>query len=89
MISSIPTKQKKSRSYSPEIFVCGQEVAISIKDRESHSVRVSLENLVPMPKHVSFGVILDVVMPPEEKFLVVEDIPVSGRDALAFNRLGI
>ena len=49
----------------PEVLISGQEIAILVENRKSHSVRMRLEDLVPSPQHVTVHIIRNAMLSPK------------------------
>lgn len=58
-------------SADTKVFISSQKVATLRKHRESHSVWMGLEHLVPAPEHIPVHIIMDDMFPTERKTLVV------------------
>ena len=50
----------------PEVFIGGQEIALLIENRKSHSVRVRLKDVIPPPQHVTVHIIRNAMISPKK-----------------------
>jgi hypothetical protein len=49
----------------PEVLISGQEIAILVENRKSHSVRMRLKDLIPSPQHVTVHIIRNAMLSPK------------------------
>jgi hypothetical protein len=49
----------------PEVLISGQEIAILVENRKSHSVRMRLKDLIPFPQHVTVHIIRNAMFSPK------------------------